>query len=143
MAQRIFIECVGRSADDTRDLATRLQQQLPESEAAVRVIDVEPEPGEMGSGAEIVELLLGPGGIGVQVATATVAWLTARRTNARLHIKTGNVDLEVTGSLAKKDRDAAIQAILTAIQSVDPSSRPPQSNPLDEEEDPKEPRPGG
>lgn len=85
---RITLEVSG--AADTAGASSDLRQWLrrdPELRGRIgRASVVAPAPGTMGATAELIPLLLAPGGLTAALAAAVVAWLQSRRGNQTVTI---------------------------------------------------------
>jgi hypothetical protein len=72
------------------------------------------DPGQMGTGIEVLQAMLGPGGTGVAFAGVLVAWLRSRRKHIKLRITTnsGTAEIDAQGI---KDPAAEVERIARVL----------------------------
>jgi hypothetical protein len=81
----------------------------------------EPDPGQLGAGADALMLALGPGGVAIAVIGAVVTWLRGRRTDVALHITSHDgrsVKLTAQG-VRGMDADAVTQLIEDTVAALE------------------------
>jgi hypothetical protein len=74
------------------------------------------DSGQMGTGFEVLQAMLGPGGTGVAFAGVLVAWLRSRRKHIKLRITTNNGSAELDAQ-GINDPAAEVERIARVIGS--------------------------
>jgi membrane-associated two-gene conflict system component 1 (EACC1) len=105
-------------ADLTRDLTSWLADEC-ELRGRIHTLEQEPPAYALGTGSAVLEVMLGPGGAAMALASVAITWLRCRTGKVTITFSLGNGRMATIGHGRVKNLDAkGIQDLTTQILNV-------------------------
>ena len=115
----VWLSLIG---DESGDEARRLNQWLQEDSdlrpAKIQTVDAPGEPGDMGLGAEMIQVAFQQHGVLVALVGVLGTWIGTRRRNIKLRVRVGKKEVEIDGSKLE-DPDEVAARLLRVLDDDD------------------------